>query len=149
MIVGVGNPDRGDDAIGPVIARRFAERDADTADCTVITGDCTALVDHLAERDHVVIVDACRAGTAAGSLHRFDTGDTELPAALGGLSTHGFGVGEAVALARAMNAMPRTCLVLAIEVATFEAGAPLSTPVAAAVEPAMAAISAHLAGIEV
>lgn len=111
-----------------------------------LTGDCTVLVDHLAARDHVVIVDACRAGAAPGTLHRFDAVAAPLPSELGGLSTHGFGVAEAIALARALNAMPRTCLVLAVEAATFDIGAPLSTPVAIAVDTVSSAISDHLAG---
>jgi hydrogenase maturation protease len=64
---------------------------------------------------------------------RFDVGTGPLPQCAFTVSTHGFGLGEAIELARALGSLPPHCVVYAIEGATFEAGAPLSPPVAAAV----------------
>jgi hypothetical protein len=56
-----------------------------------------------------------------------------MPAVVSGISTHGFGPAAAVELARALGLLPRRSVVYAIEGTSFEAGAPLSPPVAAAV----------------
>ena len=59
---------------------------------------------------------------------------TPLPRGALGMSTHGFGLAEALELARALGQLPRRCIVYAIEGASFETGAPLSPEVAAAVD---------------
>ena len=56
-----------------------------------------------------------------------------LPQGAFGASTHGFGLHEAVELARALEQLPSRCVVFVIEGAGFEMGAPLSAPAAAAV----------------
>jgi hydrogenase maturation protease len=48
------------------------------------------------------------------------------------LSTHGFGLAEAIELARALGGLPPRCVVYAIEGSSFEEGAALSPPVVAA-----------------
>jgi hydrogenase maturation protease len=53
-------------------------------------------------------------------------------------STHAFGVGEAIELARALGRLPRRVLVYGVEGREFAAGEGLSPAVAAAVEPLVA-----------
>lgn len=141
LIVGVGNPQRGDDALGPLAARRCAGEFADVADCETVTGDCTVLVDWLADRDVVVIVDACRSGALPGTLHRYDLAEAPLPAHAGGVSTHGFGAADALALAAATGGLPKRCIVLAVEGLCFDFGEPLSDPVKNALDEISAQIA--------
>jgi hydrogenase maturation protease len=61
-----------------------------------------------------------------------------LPQGAFNLSTHGFGLAEAIELARALDQLPPRCVVYAVEAGSVVVGAPLSPPVAAAV-PAVAA----------
>ncbi len=49
-------------------------------------------------------------------------------------STHAFGVGDAVELARALGRLPARVVVYGVEGADFTAGAPLSAAVESAVE---------------
>ncbi|MFA6207521.1 MAG: hydrogenase maturation protease, partial [Methylocystis sp.] len=56
-----------------------------------------------------------------------------LPRAAFGASTHGFGLAEALELARALGVLPPRCIVYAIEGEIFDIGAPMSPAVAAAV----------------
>ena len=67
-------------------------------------------------------------------MHRFDASGERVPAHVFRSSTHAFGVGDAVELARALGRLPERVVVYGIEGADFTAGAGLSTQVAAAVQ---------------
>jgi hydrogenase maturation protease len=74
LVVGAGNPDRGDDGIGPVVARQLARRLP--ADVTVLTrsGDMLALVDDWAMFDAVFCIDAAAPIGVPGRVHRDHAG---------------------------------------------------------------------------
>ena len=55
-------------------------------------------------------------------------------------STHAFGVGEAVELARVLGKLPDRVVVYGVEGGEFAAGEGLTAPVEAAVEPAAQAV---------
>jgi hydrogenase maturation protease len=133
LVIGIGNPLAGDDAAGRLAARRLAaagERDFDVAEAA---GDMAELLPLLDGRSRVVLLDACRSGAPAGTIHRLDAG-TPLPASLFAVSSHGMGLAHTIELARALGRLPRRCIVLAIDGASFEMGAPLSDAVAAALD---------------
>ncbi|MGD9656844.1 MAG: hydrogenase maturation protease [Methylocystis sp.] len=129
----VGNPQRGDDAVGRAVARalRASRRDVEIIE---EEGEATRLLARLEGADAAFIVDACRSGAAPGVIRRFDIGKGPLPQTAFGASTHGFGLVEALELARALGVLPGRCVVYAIEGANFALGAPLSPQVAAAVD---------------
>jgi hydrogenase maturation protease len=84
-------------------------------------------------RDAVVLVDAMRSGEAPGTIRRFDVSSEPLPARLRcSMSTHAFGLHDAIELGRALNRLPRRVIVLAGEGRHFEAGATPSGEVEAA-----------------
>jgi hydrogenase maturation protease len=144
VVIGVGNPDRGDDAAGLAVARQL--RDGIVAvrglDPRIVEhgGEATALVLEMDGVERVFLIDACVSGVLPGTIHRFDVSSTAMPVFASGLSTHGFGPAAAVELARALGRLPRQCIVYAIEGASFETGALLSPRVAAAV----AEVARHL-----
>ena len=63
----------------------------------------------------------------------------------GSLSSHGFGVAEAIGLARALGTLPPRCIVYAIEAADFTPGAAPSAEVERAAHAVAALILAELA----
>ena len=132
LVLGVGNPQRGDDGVGPCAARCFVDlwRGADLPKLRVssLEGEVTALLDHLERADRVFIIDACHSGAEPGALLRFDARAYPLPATHFALSSHGAGLAEALELARALNIMPAQCIVYAIEGESYARGAPLSGP---------------------
>lgn len=134
LVIGIGNETRGDDAAGPLVARRVAE--AARPGLRVIEAVCepAALMDAWAGEARVFVADACAPLVQSGHIHRFDAHAARLPEALGAVSSHGIGLGMAIELARALNALPRELIVFAIEGADFAPGAALSPPVAAAIE---------------
>lgn len=124
-VVGVGNPEAGDDAVG-LLAVRAARPELEALGVEVVeTGAGLHVVDLLAGADLVVIVDAVREPSGArtpGTIVRAEAGPEGLPAELGSsLSSHGFGVAEAVGLAAALGGAPRV-VVLGVEAADVTAG---------------------------
>jgi hydrogenase maturation protease len=104
-------------------------------------GDAAALVEAWTGADHVVVVDAAVSGAAPGTVHRFDARAEPLPARSLRSSTHGFGVADAVELARALGRLPPRLDVYAVEAADVGAGSGLSPAVARAVEELARALS--------
>ncbi|UCG53278.1 MAG: hydrogenase maturation protease [Candidatus Latescibacterota bacterium] len=128
-VVGVGNPLRGDDAVGVHVARSLRDKLPPDVDIIEHDGDVSRLVEALRQWDRVVIVDAVTTGAEFGTIHEFDVSETPLPAEPFRCTTHSFGVGEAIELARSLNGLPRVVWVLGIEGGKYEIGTELSPKV--------------------
>lgn len=133
LVIGVGNVMSGDDAAGRLVAQKLVAQ-AHGFDVIESFGGAADLVTAFEGRTHVLIVDACLSGATPGSVHHFDANAAPLPPFLNAVSSHAIGVGEGIELARALGMLPETCEIIAIEGADFTAGAPLSPPVARAVQ---------------
>jgi hydrogenase maturation protease len=140
VVVGIGNPDRGDDAAGRAVVGLLRNKPPDGVDLLEQDGETTALLACLEGASTAFLVDACESGARAGTVQRFDVAEAPLPQAFFRLSTHGMGLAEAIELARALGQLPPRCVVYAIEGSVFEVGDPLSPSVATAI----AAVAAQL-----
>ena len=99
LVIGVGNPWRGDDGAGLEVARRLGG--------VTFEGDGTGLIDVWDEADdEVVVVDAGASGGTPGAIRRFDARAAPLPAHSLRSSSHHFGVADAVELARSLDRLP-------------------------------------------
>jgi hydrogenase maturation protease len=125
VVIGIGNPDRGDDAAGLAVAR-LVRADA-PAGVTVIEldGDQLALLDAWDGAAEVYLVDAARFGAEPGSVVRFDA-DTTLGGEFSRVGTHLLGLADAIELGRALHRLPARLTGFGIEGAGYELGAPLS-----------------------
>ena len=128
-IIGVGNPDRGDDAIGLLVARCLKEEVGDTVPIYEQNGEATALMDTWQGADGVILIDAMRSGVEPGTRRRFEVSREPLPAVFTQSSTHTFSVSEAIELSRALHTLPARMIVYGIEGKTFTLGAALSPEV--------------------
>jgi hydrogenase maturation protease len=131
LIIGFGNPDRGDDAAGPMVARLLAGRVG--ARVLERHGDALALLSEWEAAESLVLVDAAAPMGVPGCIHRLDLAAADLPRELAAGSTHAFGLAEAVALSRRLGTLPTRTLVYAIEGACFDPGAAVCPAVAEAV----------------
>lgn len=145
-IIGIGNPDRGDDAAGRLVAARLKDRVPGGVIVIELDGEMAALVDRLESSDRAILIDAALSGGEPGTIHRFDVVNEPMPASFGGFSTHGFGLAQAIELARTLGTLPARCTVFAIEAQSFDHGAPLSPAVTAAVEAVAARVLAEACG---
>lgn len=141
LVIGIGNPDRGDDGAGRSVAALLAARGMRAVECS---GEATALLDLFENESDVVVVDAALSGAAPGTVAEFDLAAGDDPPRRTGTSTHGFGLAEAVALARSFGALPAHCRLVTIEAAGFEHGAALAPAVADAVAAVAEALAARL-----
>lgn len=133
VVVGIGNAERGDDAVGLLVARALAAKALPGVEVREHGGEVAGLVSILEAAQAAILVDAAVAGARPGSVQRLDAAAESLPAEWFAFSSHGLGLAEAVELARALGVLPGRCLVYAIEAEGFEPGAALSAGPAAAV----------------
>jgi hydrogenase maturation protease len=151
LVVGIGNAMRGDDAAGLEVVRRLCERESVPGVAVrTLEGEGIGLLDLWEGVRAVVLVDSVRSGAAPGTVRRLDAGAEPLPAELrSSSSTHAVGVAEAIEVARALGRLPRRLVLYGVEGDRFDAGAALSSPVAAAIDAVVARVleeAATLAG---
>lgn len=149
LVIGIGNPDRGDDAAGLAVARSIREATAARRDVTVVelTGDQLALLDMWGDEKDVYVIDAVWSGANPGTVFRFDA-TRPLSVRFEGRGTHTFSLADVVELARVLGRLPARLTGYGIEGATFAFGAGLSPEVEAAVKGVTGQLLAELDGGE-
>jgi hydrogenase maturation protease len=136
VVIGIGNALRGDDAAGVAVADRLGGIACDE--------EPSRLIEAWEGADAAILIDTVVSGAPPGTLHRFDASAEAIPARALRSSTHAIGLAETIELARALGRLPQRVVVHGIEGANFDAGAPLSPEVAAAVEQLVATIEEEL-----
>lgn len=122
LVIGVGNPLRGDDGAGCEAVALLASRFKHKADFARKSGEATELMDAWEGRDFVIIIDAAQSGKAPGTVTRLAVTDCRLMHEQLQSSTHSFGVEQAIELSRALHTLPCRCVVYAIEGKNFGHG---------------------------
>jgi hydrogenase maturation protease len=160
VVIGVGNPYRCDDGVGHrVVEALIAEVEGHApegerpdgphgrlhrAQLVVSDGEPGRLIECWRGAALAVVVDAVVTGSTPGRLRVWDGLVRDLPARAGH-STHAAGIGEARALAAALDALPARLVVVGVEAGALDDGTELSDPVAAAVPGAVRLVKAALA----
>lgn len=134
LIIGVGNPYRGDDAVGLWVAERLERRANLPAQVCSASGEGAALLALWQGVECAIVVDAVRSGAAPGKIFRFEAQRQVVPARFFHYSTHAFSVAEAVELSRALGQLPPRLILYGIEGEGFRAGQGLSPCVRGACE---------------
>lgn len=148
LVIGVGNAFRGDDGAGLEVARLLRP----------LVGAGVRVLDHDGEpptllldwegAETVYVIDAVRAQDPPGTIHRVEldaTGEVALPVVARRESSHALGLGEAVALARALDRLPRRLVLFGIAGTSFRVGEGLADHVRQACEEVAAAVAAEIA----
>ena len=147
-VIGLGNPLRGDDGVGPGIIAHLQQRLwPDSVSLMVYHGDGASLMDIWAGASHVVLCDAIRSDDPPGTVRILNVNRTELPLGLFPCSSHAFGIAEAVELARVLGRLPPWCRIVGITAGEMSPGAPLSPAVADAVPRAAEGVAAELCAL--
>ena len=155
-VLGVGNPDRGDDGVGPAVVAALAGRLPAEVVLAVLDGEPSRLIDAWSGAELAVVVDAVAPspddGVPPGTVRVIELDAADL-AGLGpggavagpqespgspvlpelAVSSHGTGVATAIALGAVLGRLPRRLVVVAVTAATFDLGAAMSDAVRAAV----------------
>ncbi len=127
-LIGVGNAFRGDDSLGLVVAHKMASMGLHGIRIVEANGDGASLMLTWQDMDRVLIVDAMKLGSPIGTIHRIDASKNEIPAGWFTYSSHAFGVGQAIEMARQLHQLPRSVIVYGMEGGHFGFGTSLSIP---------------------
>jgi hydrogenase maturation protease len=134
VVIGVGNPFRRDDGVGWVVALAAGRRLGETVETRLCDGDPARLLDAWTDVALAVVVDAMRSGARPGAIRVVAAdGVSELPASRSPAGSHSLGVGQGLALGRAIGRLPDRLVVIGIEARDHAFGDELSAPVTAAV----------------
>ncbi len=139
LVIAIGNPSRGDDALGPLAAERLAALELPGVE---VMNDFQLQVEHaldLLGREMVVFVDAAARGDAPFSWSAL------APAADASCTSHRLSPPAVLdAFVRLTGQAPPPAWLLAIRGDAFDLGAPLSRAAESHLDAALAALTAHL-----
>lgn len=144
VVVGVGNAYRGDDGVGLAVVERLRAHIPDGVKVIACEQEPTRLLDAWEGAEAAIVIDAVASDGEPGALYRYEASEEPVPARVFHSSTHAFGVGETIELARTLGKLPRDLVVYGIEGETFESGDELTPSVAAAVGRAVDAVLADV-----
>jgi hydrogenase maturation protease len=133
LILGLGNPLRGDDGVGPRVVD-LLKREGLPAGKEAIDAGAAGfeLLDLLDGPQRVIIVDAADVGLEAGQFARFTPDEVELGRAAGKPASHQAGLAEVLALARALARPLPEIVILGVQPGSLDWGAGLTAEVNAA-----------------
>lgn len=134
LIVGVGNPMRRDDGVGPEVIRRMMGRELPRdVNLQVRETDMFVLLEELREYRRAIIVDAVDMEEEPGSVRIFTPEEAALNIQTDALSTHGFGLRELIAFAEQME-ISTELLIAGMQVGDISFGEGLTPPVEAHID---------------
>lgn len=130
LVVGLGSPDRDDDAVGYQVVRKV--RELGIPGVRVVERDePLGLLDCWGDADTVVIVDAVLTGRPPGSVVVVDVTDRPLPP-WREVGTPTVGLGPVVELARSLSRLPGRTVIIGVEAdPRAPVGEPPSPPILA------------------
>ncbi len=134
LILGLGNPLRGDDGVGPRTVAELLRRGLPNGVEAVDGGTGGLDLLHLLEGwERAVIVDAAEIGRAPGEFVRFTPEEAHLVRSLVSLSSHTAGLADALALARALGRELPEIVIYGVQPERMDWEEGLSPAVAAAI----------------
>jgi hydrogenase maturation protease len=140
VVIGVGNTIRGDDAAGLVAVELLEGCLPEGVRVVACEQEPSRLLDAWQGAWAAILLDAVSSGGEPGTLHRFDASAEPVPAHTFRSSTHAFGVGDAIELARALGRLPDRVVVYGVEGVEFQPGAGLTPAVDAALPDVVEAV---------
>lgn len=147
LVVGLGNPMRGDDGIGPAVVAALRQLPVG-GDVDLVTSDQDgpALLELWTQRPLVIVVDAVRSGAPPGTVHRLAEQDLAgWSARAASPTTHRVGLPATADLARVLDRRPQRLVVYGVEIAHVELGHQLSPAVASALPTVVDQVERELA----
>ncbi|WP_460356669.1 hydrogenase maturation protease [Mycobacterium sp. ZZG] len=144
LVIGVGNPFRRDDGIGPAVAAEVGKLSLRGVRVMVATDDPAEMIDAWDGTELTVVVDAAAGDDAVpGRIRRWTPEAGLRPATV---STHALDLPAAYALGQVLGRAPRRLVVLAVDAAEVAFGDGLSSALTAAVPTVVAAVVSELRG---
>lgn len=146
LVLGLGNILLSDEGVGVRAVEALVEQVPLPPDVEVLDGGTSGmdLLDQIAGRARLIVVDAVRTGRPPASVVRL-AGD-EVPAFFSAkLSPHQLGLSDVLAVLRLMDAAPAEITVIGVEPVSLDLGLDLSPAVAASLAEVLALLRTELA----
>lgn len=121
-VICVGNEYRHDDGVALLVASLLEKRRHGGLEIVRESGDGAALLEAWNGAKRVILVDAAATGAEPGTVYRLQMPCPSLLYNLFPYSTHAFGVAEAIDMGRALDMLPDSLIIYAIEGEDFEDG---------------------------
>lgn len=141
-ILGIGSP-AGDDQAGWLVVDALHAAGLEAVEIDKLDRPGASLIPLLAGVSRLILIDAMQGGGQAGDIRHFDHEDW--PAYGHGLSTHGFGVLDALLLASELGVLPPCIELYGIEIDLCDQQESVSAPVRDAARQLARRIAASLA----
>jgi hydrogenase maturation protease len=132
LVLGIGNILLGDEGVGVRVVEDLRQAGPAPAGVELMDGGTAgmALIDVIAGRRHVIIVDAVKTGAAPGTIVILH--DAEIPAGFRGrTSPHALGIGDVLAVLTLQGEAPARLTLIGIEPDSLDFGLELSPLIAA------------------
>jgi hydrogenase maturation protease len=126
LVVCIGNPLRGDDAVACIVARQLRERNVPAIRVLEHDGEGTSLIEVWKGEHNVIVIDSMCSHAEPGSIHTFDAAHRLPGKPMFLSSTHAFGLREALQLAQSLFQLPPRLIIYGIEGKSFGIGEPPS-----------------------
>ena len=129
-VIGIGSP-FGDDQVGLLLIDELRQSEQlhsylnGELELLAVDRPGASLLSLFEGAERVIIIDAVVSGAGLGQLHRWSD-STALEASDSFLSSHGFGLTQALTLGRQLAMLPEQLLVLGVEIDPVATGADLS-----------------------
>ncbi len=146
LVVGLGNPLRGDDGVGVRVAQALTAK-ALPPGVEVVDGGTRGLgiVNLIEGRRRVIFVDAADVGRSPGQFVRFTLDEAHLRGDDQSLTVHAAGLRDALLLAQALRMLPDEVIIFGVQPANLEWNSGLSPEVEALLPNLMSAVLAEAA----
>jgi hydrogenase maturation protease len=130
LILGVGSPLRGDDALGVLAVQRLRQHDLPPG-VDVVDGGTggIGLIPVMESYRRVILVDAVSMGLPAGTIRRLAWQEVRLVAHEQPLSLHQSDLADALALAEALGCLPAEVVIYGVQPHNMDWDQPVSRPV--------------------
>lgn len=140
VIIGIGNPFRGDDGAGIAVVHALKEQFTSEVKLIEESGDGLLLLEDWGNAPAVFVIDATLSGATPGTIRIFNVHKGRVPSQFFPCSTHAFGLTQVIDLARILDRLPAEFLIFGIESERCELGSQMSPRVIAAVDEVAARI---------
>lgn len=147
-VIGIGNPFRSDDGVGPAVVALLAGRVGTDVRLASSDGEPTRLMQQWRDAAVAIVVDAASGTGPPGSVRTFllDPGGGSPFGPGGGTSSHGLGLADALALAAVLGSAPERVVVHTVVAGSTAHGVGLSPAVRRAAAAVAELVLGDLAG---
>jgi hydrogenase maturation protease len=135
LVLGIGNVLLTDEGVGVRAINELARRFVFSDQVELMDGGTAGieLLRHIADRDHLIIIDAMKCGQPPGTVVRVE--GTDVPAAFRTrISPHQLGLSDLLAAAMLTDELPEHLVLYGVEPASLEPGLELSPAVEAGID---------------